>query len=231
MLITWILARPLLDLKNDYDQSSSTNHAPSEQNSGLQSQQESVGSLLPTKIIDSETNNSLKILLVKVKNTFSSSLKQRNSESCLTHGTKESIVFKKDRHKNVSFSVNDILHENDTETCNQSLIDDEKEVVDDISKVIHRILRANTDEIATNEINPLNTLSTIDNNDDDFQRQFYRSLKTRRVSINYSSKDLVYQDLSAEIVTYVLKHALRISEEEDKNLLLAENRRMINNNE
>ena len=56
-----------------------------------------------------------------------------------------------------------------------------------------------------------------DGSDCDFQQDFRRAIKPRRVSIG-NGRDLAYQDLSAEIVAYILKHALRTLEQEDEEL-------------
>jgi len=71
-------------------------------------------------------------------------------------------------------------------------------------------------------ISPSSTSSIDDEIDDDFQRRFHRLIRPRRISIGGSGKDLVCQDLSAEIVAYVLKHALKICEKEDQDHLLAQ---------
>jgi hypothetical protein len=69
-----------------------------------------------------------------------------------------------------------------------------------------------------------------DNDENDFEHNFYQVIKPRRISIG-NGRDLVYQDLSAEIVAYVLKHALRILEKEDEEFLLAENQKLMKKNE
>jgi hypothetical protein len=73
-------------------------------------------------------------------------------------------------------------------------------------------------------------INSSSNNENDFECNFYQTIRPRRLSIGHG-KELVYQDLSAEIVAYVLKHALRILEKEDEDLLLEENQKMIKNNE
>jgi hypothetical protein len=71
---------------------------------------------------------------------------------------------------------------------------------------------------------------TFEDNENDFEYNFYQTIRPRRISIG-NGKDLAYQDLSAEIVAYVLKNALRILEKEDEDLLLIENEKMIKKNE
>lgn len=56
--------------------------------------------------------------------------------------------------------------------------------------------------------------------DDDFQRNFHLTIKPRRL-FNDNKEDLVYQDLSAEIVAYVLKHAIRTLKKEQEEELTA----------
>ena len=60
--------------------------------------------------------------------------------------------------------------------------------------------------------------ATSQSNKGDFQRDFYQTIKPRRISMG-NGKDLFYQDLSAEIVAYVLKHAIRSLEQEDDELV------------
>jgi hypothetical protein len=80
---------------------------------------------------------------------------------------------------------------------------------------------ASIDETTTNPIN--SSSNNIEDDEDNFQRHFYQAIRPRRISIGTGNgKDLVYQDISAEIVAYVLKHALRLIEKEDEDLLLAE---------
>jgi len=65
-----------------------------------------------------------------------------------------------------------------------------------------------------------NTLYNNDDDDDDFKRDFHRLIKPRRI-LNDNKEDLVYQDLSAEIVAYILKHALRILKKEQEQLIIS----------
>jgi hypothetical protein len=74
------------------------------------------------------------------------------------------------------------------------------------------------------------TSFTFEDDENDFERQFHQTIRPRRISIG-NSKDLVYQDLSAEIVGYVLKHALRMLEKEDEDLLFFENQKMMEKQE
>ena len=69
------------------------------------------------------------------------------------------------------------------------------------------------------------------NNDDNFERDFHQTIKPRRISIN-DVEELVYQDLSAEIVAYILKHALRtLKKEHQQSVISTKNERSINQNE
>ncbi|CAF1097318.1 unnamed protein product [Rotaria sordida] len=248
------IARPLLAFKRDLKRPSSTVRTISEQESILPSeqttfitQQESVLSSSPLEIIEFETNTSLKTILDKVKNTLSLSTKERTSEDFSIDETKKptrvcrhssisSLSSKYHRrnflrhHKSVSFADNPIQYDSDTERNNSCSTDDQIESVRNAYTFDHPSVMASIDERATNQINPSNTLSTIENNDYDFERNFHESIRPRRISIG-NSQDLIYQDLSAEIVSYVLKHALRILDKEDEDLLLVEKEKFINKND
>ncbi|CAF2829174.1 unnamed protein product [Rotaria sp. Silwood2] len=244
------IARPLLAFKRDRSRPSSAVRTLSEQEPVVRSektacvtQQESVSSSSPLEIIDIETSTSLKTILDKVKYTLSPSTKRRTSEDCSVddaknptrecrHSSITSLSNKNHRrnilrhHKSVSFADNDIQYGSDTDRNNPYSTDDRNEFARNAYTFGHPIVMASIDEIGPNQIDPTDTLSPIENNDSDFERNFHESIRPRRISIG-NSQDLIYQDLSAEIVSYVLKHALRILEKEDEDSLLAENGKII----
>jgi len=125
-------------------------------------------------------------------------------------------------YKSVSFAEQ-VQYDNDSSKTILHSIDNKKELISSVHTL--------TDHITTaNQIKPRDKSPTFQNSTDDFDRNFRQVIRPRRISIG-NNKDLVYQDLSAEIVAYVLKHALRILEKEDEDLLLAENHNVINQNE
>ncbi|CAF0882463.1 unnamed protein product [Rotaria sp. Silwood1] len=249
------IARPLLAFKRDLSRPSSAVRTSSEQESVLRSektafitQQESVSSSSsPLDIIDIETSSSLKTILNRVKNTLSPSTKRRTSEDFpiddirrppgeCRHSSISSVSNRNPRrnilrhHKSVSFADNNIQYDGDTDRNNPYSTDDRNESVRNVYTLAHPVVMASIDEMTTNQINPTDISSTVENNDCDFERNFRESIRPRRISIG-NSQDLIYQDLSAEIVSYVLKHALRVLEKEDEDSLLTENEKVINKNE
>ena len=231
-LILKYLARPILAFKRDLSRTSSTTRTSSDQETispTFITHQESISCSTPLEIIDIEPSigsGSFRNILDKVKNTLSPSIKRRTSEGYsideekkasrqYRHSSISSLSNKNHRknrlrhHKSVSFAENteDDSHRN--------------ELVDNIKTLADQIIMASIDETTTNPINSSST--NIEDDEDDFQRNFYQTIRPRRISIgNGNGKDLVYQDISAEIVGYVLKHALRLIEKEDEDLLLTE---------
>jgi len=65
-------------------------------------------------------------------------------------------------------------------------------------------------------------MNNKNNDDDDFEQEFHRTIKPRHI-LNDNKQDLVYQDLSAEIVAYILKHALRTLKKEQEQLIITIN--------
>ena len=224
-----LLARPLLAFKRDLSRSSSTSRTASDRESEAQTttfisyQQSILASSSPLEIIDIETPDPLKTILDKFKSAFSST-QRHPTEDCNTsneisqplpcssskqqqhHSSISTALSRKTRrqqqfrHKSVSFAEQ-------TPTEEQS------------SSIIHQI----------NEVIPsINTDSPIisfdnDEEDDskDFERHFQQIIRPqRRISLSHSN-DLLYQDLAAEIVAYVLKHALRAVEQEEEEELIA----------
>ena len=207
------LARPLLALKRDFSRPSSSVRQSSEQNST----DERVGSDHDSSTVDIETNGSLKMIFEKVKTTLSSSSspppirsdeknKSLSSESqrlsISSDSSQDPRNNKLRQQKSVSFVENDLHRRRRSSDRIHQQLSDPNTTNDDV-KI----------DVNVNEF----TCSTQNGDEDDFRRQFYQSIKPRRISIG-NCRDLVYQDLSAEIVAYVLKHALRSLEEEDEQL-------------
>ena len=214
------LARPLLALKQDLYRSSSTSRTSSERESTVETnyisyEQSILASSSPLEIIDIETPDPLKTLLDKFKNAFSSSNPRATSEDCpppppeqIESSTKEhhhsSISTlpakarrqKQFRHKSVSFAEHNPMEEHvstTTDSCDE------------------RIPLSNPDD----HHHRRHVLSTSDEDSTDLHQHLRRVvIQPRRISIGHGN-DLLYQDLAAEIVAYVLKHALRAVEEED----------------
>jgi hypothetical protein len=227
----FFLARPLLAFKRDLSRPTSETRAHNEQEtlSPPRTRQESSSSSSPLEIIDIDSSGSFKSIFDKVKNTLSPSTKRRTSENPHNDEIKSSSkenhtssfnasTNKKSRkqqlqpNKSVSFADN-IEHDYDSDSINQYSIDDQNEIVRNAHTLADQILNASIDKAISKTINK-------DDDDDDFQRDFHLTIKPRRISSD-NKEDLVYQDLSAEIVAYVLKHALRTLKKEQEQLLLA----------
>jgi hypothetical protein len=229
-------ARPLLAFKRDLSRPTSETRVPTDQEilSTHRIRQESTSSSSPLEIIEIDTSGSFKTIFDKVKNTLSPSIKRRTSENStndkITNSSKEnrnssisSLSNKKTQkhrlhhHKSVSFAEN-IDNDNDSDSNNQYSIDDRNKIVQNAETLADQILIASIDEatIKTRSMNNNN------NNDDDFEQEFHRTIKPRQI-LNDNKEDLVYQDLSAEIVAYVLKHALRTLKKEQEQLIITTN--------
>lgn len=169
----------------------------------------------PIENLDSDANGSLKTLFERVKNTLTppvSTPPTTNNKtttrrsSITTHSEKTSHSHRLKQQKSVSFAevnpkkVVDNARETDRNS-NQA----EEELVHTAYSFADQILLDTYDEA---------NMTQLDDNQQ-FRQEFYQAIKPRRMSIGHC-KDLVYQDLSAEIVAYVLKHALRSLELEDQ---------------
>ncbi|CAF1306457.1 unnamed protein product [Rotaria magnacalcarata] len=225
------------------------------QTSIIKQQESLLASSSPIEINDIETSASLKTKLDKVQYTLSS------PERCISEvsSTDDSIKPTREcrhasissrlnrnhprnllRHKSVSFADTRIQYynddddvdnnDNDTGRSSQYLIDEQRETLANGHACTHNILMSRINEGTIHPIDFLDRSPILDDHDHDFKREFYQSIRPRRISIG-NSHDLIYQDLSAEIVSYVLKHALRMLEKEDEDLLLAANGKTINTNE
>ncbi len=224
------LARPLLAFKRDLSRPTSEIRVPTEQDtlSTPRTPQESSSSSSPLEIIDIDASGSFKSIFDKVKNTLSPSVKRRTSEQPHVDETKNSSkenytssinasANKKSQiqpNKTVSFA-NNIEHDYDSDSNNQYSINNRNEIIRNAQTLADQILIASIDQATTKSID------TSANNDeeDNFQRDFHLTIKPRRITSN-NKEELVYQDLSAEIVAYVLKHAIRTLKKEQEQLLI-----------
>lgn len=243
LFFCFFLARPLLALKRDFSRSSSTTRTPSDQEPISPTQQTSfitheeiLSASTPLEIIDIETNDAFKTIIDKFKDTFSPTTQRRTSDFSIDktkkssrehrHSSISSLSNKTHRNgrlrhfKSVSFADNIQYDNNNFSPC---LLDQQQESIDHTNIM---------ESINEKNLPITSSFEDIDDDEDDnnFQRHFYQAIKPRRISIG-NGKDLVYQDLSAEIVGYVLKHALRTLEKEDEDFLLAQEQNLINNDE
>ncbi|CAF0905498.1 unnamed protein product [Rotaria sordida] len=238
------IARPLLAFKRDLSRPTSETRVPNDHESVLTSNhtyQESSSSSSPLEIIDIDTSSSFRSIFNKVRDTLSPSTKRRASENSTNNVTENSlkenenlsstisINKKSQKHylcqKSVSFAEN-IDTDYDSDSYNQYSIDDRNKIVRNAQTLADKILIASINATAVAKLASTNKLSN--ENDDAFEQDFHQTIKPRRISIN-NKEDLVYQDLSAEIVAYVLKHALRtLKQEQDQS---TENQLIINQNE
>jgi hypothetical protein len=199
-------ARPLLALKRDLSRPPSTLRTCSNHESEL----ESPSALSPTEPSEAETNGSLKTIFDKVKNTLSPTVTKRVTlEMVLDEKTRSSVT---EQHRSSISSQSGKDQRNSRLRPQKSVsfaenVPKPTDALDDVDP----ILVNSHDGSATKE------LLLDDESDQDFQRDFHRAIKPRRVSIG-NGRDLAYQDLSAEIVAYILKHALRTVEQEDEEL-------------
>ncbi|CAF1163602.1 unnamed protein product [Rotaria sp. Silwood1] len=233
------IARPLLAFKRDLSRPISEARVPTNHESLSSSNrtcQESSLSSSPLEIIDVDTNNSFKSLFDKVRNSLSPSIKRRTSENPTNVETKNILKENQNlsvnistnkqsqkhrlRQKSVSFAEN-IATDNDSDSYSQYSIDDRNEIVRNAQTLADKILIASIDATAATKLETTDKLSN--NSDDDFEQDFHQTIKPRRISIN-NVEELVYQDLSAEIVAYVLKHALRTLKKEQHELTINQNK-------
>ncbi|CAF1023315.1 unnamed protein product [Adineta ricciae] len=195
------IARPLIALKRDLERSSSKTRTPSDHDSCSSSEdttfvtrQETLLSSSPLEIIDFETSNPVRTILDKIKSTVSIPVERKISDD---HPTDVTL-------NNAQHSLPDkssLSHHKSVSFAgyNQFVKEDE----------------GSTGEPANQTYKSYR--------ETDFDQQFRQMFKPRRISLS-ESEDLVYQDLSAEIVGYVLKHALRmIEKEEDEKFTQSQN--------
>ena len=213
------LSRPSSTVRNSSDHEA-------EQETSSHSNQNSASLISPIEIVDLETNGSLKTIFDKVKNTFSPNLSARRTTMQTTPNEKlnevrrssiTSTTDKDNRHQRLKHQKSVTFAGDATTPRQDELIENDQELLQNAHHLADQILLASVDEaISTQQTSTLQP--NVDNDDDDFQRQFYQAIRPRRMSIGYC-KDLVYQDLSAEIVAYVLKHALKSLEQEEEQMM------------
>ncbi len=231
------VARPLLAFKRDLSRPTSAARDPSASTDkdslqpSFRTHQGSIPASSPVEIIEIDNSNGggFKSIFEKVKYTLSPAAKRRPSEnpsheepktsstnsrrSSLTtvpHDKQRSLRLR--QHKCVSFAETIESECDDSNSYSYEYsTDDRNEIVRNAHHLTSRILKASIDEAAAKA----NSKQVPISDDDEFQRDFHRTIKPRRLSID-NMEDLVYQDLSAEIVAYVLKHALRTLRQEEK---------------
>ena len=244
------LARPLLTFKRNLSQPTSEARLSHVHEAVPLSHTHQEPSL-PLNMIDIDTSNSFISILHKVRNSLSQSTKRRISDnltndeinislkenqnlslnSCTKKNTRKNDFHE---HKNVSFAEsvdndNDNDNDNDIEIDNPYSIDDQREIVRNAHALADQILMDCVDGIAAHTITKNKSLNT---NDNDLEEDCHQKVRSRRVSISNNAEDLIYQDLSAEIADYILKYALRILKQEQKEVVTSkQNEIIINQNE
>lgn len=223
------IARPLLAFKRDLSRPTSETRTTQDHENVIEtrrSRQESTSSSSPLEIIDADTTSSFRSIFDKVKNTLSPSTKRRTSENPTNDSSKSpsdqtstpsvNSISKKtsqktrfNRNKSVSFADN-VDDENDNDSLCQYSLDERSQIIQNAQTLANQILIAGIDEAAIKY-----QTSDCLNSDDEFQRDFYETIKPRRIT-RENKEQLVYQDLSAEIVAYVLKHAIRTLKKEEE---------------
>jgi hypothetical protein len=213
------LSRPSSTVRTDADHES-------QQETSNRTEQMTDTSTSPLEIMSVEVNGSSDSKVDRTPSTSFSSAQEQTSEDN-TFEPKRKATSKECRHlsicsktnkdirthrlrqqKSVSFATSILRNDH---TTHRYSIGNEQKLLDKAHQVADRILLASLDQTAAAGT----SVSSVSNDDEqDFQRDFYQTIRPRRFSIG-NSKDLMYQNLSAEIVAYVLKHALRALEEED----------------
>ena len=235
-IFSGFLARPLLAFKRDLSRPTSETRPTTDQDllSSQRTRHESSSSSSPVEIIDIDASGSFKSIFDKVKNTLSPSAKRRPSEIPINDDAKSSDLpssitpssnEKSRKHqlhqqKSVSFAEN-IENDNDSDSINQYSADDRNEIVRNAQTLTDQILSASIDE-ATMKTKSTNVFTKNDDDDENFRREFNLNILPRQI-FSDNKADLIYQDLSAEIVAYVLKHAIRTLKKEEEQLLITPN--------
>ena len=218
--MTLFLARPILAFKRDLNRPTSQTRTTPDHDveTSSRGRQGSTSSSSPLEIIDIDASGSFKSIFDKVKSTFSPSTKRRTSENTTTvmsvddnskkqanTNTKSSRKAFLRSRKSVSFA-DDVDGDSDSDTNNQYSVDDRNTIVQSARTLADQILLDSIDEISSKKYSG-----------DDFTNDFHHTIRPRRISSN-DIEDLVYQDLSAEIVAYILKHALRTIKKEQEQI-------------
>jgi hypothetical protein len=240
------LARPLLAFKRDLSR------PPTEACATVdcealpipQTRQGSTSSSSALEIIDIDTAGSFRSIFDKVKNTLTPSTKRRTSDgshaqqtprssqvnapsdidSCSTSRSRQPSLYR-DR----SISLTD-SNTNRRDYEHRYSLDDQNKIVCNAQQLADQILLASIDEATTQTLstcNPCEKFDTTPSDDDEnFQRDFHRAIAKRHIS-EQCMEDVVYQDLSADIVTYILKHALRTVTKEQEQCLSSTDKNII----
>ncbi|CAF3441866.1 unnamed protein product [Rotaria socialis] len=229
------IARPLLAFKRDLSRPTSETRVLADQNprsSSYRIRQESSASSSPLEIIDIDASNSFKTIFERVRNSLSPSTKRRTSENPNNDETKNSSKENFNSSSNGSTnkkSIKNHLHQksvsfaeaadtdDDSDSYHQYSVDDRNEIICNAHTLADQILSESIDVTASKSLLANNISKT---NDDNFEEEFRRTIKPLCFSANHM-EDIVYQDLSAEIVSYVLKHALRTLKKEQNGLSIA----------
>ena len=221
------LARPLLAFKRDLSRPTSEARLPAEDEpvASYRTRQESNSSSSPLEIIDIDSTGAFKSIFDKVKNTLSPSSKRRDLDSsALRDNSEEDPSSPRDRafddqsrkHRADSQRNTSVGGTSDSDSDNDTgrFSNDQHEIIRNAHSIADQILSAGIDK-ATGRTASNNAVPSSNSADDDFQRDFHRAIQTRHVSAD-ETEESIYQDLSAEIVTYVLEHALRTIKQEQE---------------
>ncbi|UJR28546.1 hypothetical protein I4U23_009781 [Adineta vaga] len=212
------IARPILAFKRDLSRPTSENRTTTDRDDETSSRlrQGSTSSSSPLEIIDIDTSGSIKSIFDRVKNTLSPSTKRRTSDNTTPNDAikKPSTLSEKSSRKkhlqyrkSVSFA-DDVDNDSDSDSSTQYSTNDRNTIVRNAHTLADRILMESIDEISTKKCSQY-----------EFIEEFNETIRPRRLSSN-DIEDLVYKDLSAEIVAYVLKHALRTLKKEREQVQL-----------
>ncbi|CAF1270621.1 unnamed protein product [Adineta steineri] len=240
------IARPILAFKRDLSRPTSETRVPTDQElpTSYHTRQGSTSSSSPLEIIDIDTSGSIKSIFDKVKNTLSPSTKRRTSNNIindeikknsskendltLTNSSSNKDLRKHHLHncKSVSFA-DDITSDSDSDSNNQYSSVDRNKIVQNAHTLADQILMESIDRATMKKLSNI----TDDDADNNFEQDFHRTIKPRRIRTD-DIEDLVYQDLSAEIVAYILKHALRtLKKEQEQSILSIKNETITNQTE
>lgn len=178
------------------------------------------------EIVDAEPTGSFRSIFDRVKNTLSPSLKRRTSENVNNHESSGSADLSKRADTN-SRKTSRQNHPNVLSGENREHSEDsEKEYSTDEQKEIIRYAYRLAEQILHDTLNQMTSQTSIDDNqhrlngnqfseNETFQRGFHRTIQSQRIS-GEKIDDEIYQDLSTDIVSYVLKHALKTVKNEEE---------------
>ena len=201
---------------------------PEEKVSTTDHESASTSSSSPLEIVDIDTTGSIRSIFDRVRNTLSPAVRRRTSENCnpdescspsisetKSNEKSEKVVLR--NQKSVSFA-GDV--ENSSDSDNGYSTTDQNQIANNAQRLADQILTESIGQAAARipESNISEHSKSIDEfNENDFREDFRRCFQQRRILDN-TKEDLIYQDLSAEIVSYILKHALRTLKKEHEEL-------------